>query len=182
MSYLPVITSSALIATISLLSGGASAVAQQWSSPCGPGHGWQQGSGYFQGQWDGSGSGASGGWQFAGRFVTIDQDQDGVVSAEEAAGNAELMFDVMDVNEDENLVLEEFMSVRMRSGAGYNPTRQQANQTRKADRFKAMDVDENGRVDKQEFMAAGEKRFQASDTDQNGQVTPWEFRASRWRL
>ena len=183
-------TSSALLAAASLLAGGAYAVPQQGPYPCGPGYGWQQGPAYFQGQWTGRGygpgygfgGGPGGGQQFMGRFGTIDQDHNGVVTAEEAAGNIEVVFNLMDWNEDDRLTYEEFMSVRMGPGAGYNSLRTQAALAEKERRFQDMDTDEDGQVDRWEFVKAGEARFLASDADEDGEVTPWEFRASRWRF
>lgn len=156
-------TAGGLVAA-SLLGLGTGASAQQ-----GP-YGW--GPGYAQG----------GGWHFMNRFAAVDQDQNSVVSAEEAAANVEYVFNVMDGDEDEVLAFEEYMSVRMGPGPGHNLSRQQAMQARKEARFKTMDADGNGEVSKLEFMKAGEVRFAASDLDGDGQVTPWEFRASRTRF
>ena len=119
--------SSALLSAALLLMGGANAPAGQEPYPCGPGYGWRQEQGFFRGQQAGP--------HFMRRFETIDQDHDGVVTVEEAAGNVEFMFSLMDEDEDNSLSLEEFMSVRMGSGAGYNPSRQEAAQARKEARF-----------------------------------------------
>ena len=113
------------------------------------------------------------------RFRTIDQNDDGVISDDEAAANAEAVFMVMDADTDGEITETEYMAVRMGYGRGRNKARRAAMQKRKKERFPVMDADKNGTVSKVEFLTAAQKRFAAADTDKNGKVTPWEFRATR---
>ncbi|MEI2384590.1 EF-hand domain-containing protein [Breoghania sp. JC706] len=113
------------------------------------------------------------------RFAVIDANGDGVISADEAAANAESVFAAMDADDDGALTKEEFMAVRMGPQMGWNQARQNARQTAKADRFAVMDADGDGKVAKADFIAAAKARFQKADTDKDGKVSPWDFRAMR---
>lgn len=113
----------------------------------------------------------------ARRFVAIDQNHDGTVSAEEASANVETVFLAMDANEDGVVLLDEFMAVRMGSGRGRNKEQQAKRQERKKARFADMDVDKDEKVTKAEFIEAGRQWFVSADKDKDGKITPWEFRA-----
>ena len=158
------LVAAAALTAASVLGASASALAQQGPYAWGPGYA------------------PGGGWHFMDRFAAVDQDQNGVVTAEEAAANVEFVFIVMDGDEDESLTFDEYMSVRMGAGLGRNIARQQARQARMEARFKSIVADQDGVLSKLEFMRAAERRFAASDHDGNGEVTPWEFRASRTRF
>lgn len=112
----------------------------------------------------------------------IDTNDDGMISDDEAAAQVELVFAAMDGDDDGELTEDEYMSVRMGPGRGFNQARQKVMQERKKTRFAEMDHDKNGKVSKAEFMAAGKTRFEAADTDKDGRVTPWEFRAQHRNL
>ena len=56
-----------------------------------------------------------------GQFAMVDSDQDGTVSAEEAAAHADTVFSAMDADDDGALTSNEFMAARMGPGAGLNP-------------------------------------------------------------
>ncbi|MDO6962747.1 EF-hand domain-containing protein [Rhizobium alvei] len=113
------------------------------------------------------------------RIGAIDSNDDGIISADEAADQVESVYAAMDADDDGELTMEEFMAVRMGPQLGQNEARQKMMQDRKKARFGEMDVDKSGKVSKAEFIAAGKARFEAADTDKDGQVTPWEFRAQR---
>ncbi|WP_158635645.1 EF-hand domain-containing protein [Gemmobacter aquaticus] len=115
-----------------------------------------------------------------GRFASIDANEDGYVSSEEAASSADMVFSAMDTDDDGVITLDEFMAVRMGAQIAVNPDRQALMQARKKARFDPMDSDSDGSVSKAEFMAASKAHFDAADTDQDGKVTPWEIRASIW--
>jgi Ca2+-binding EF-hand superfamily protein len=168
----------------------------QWGGYSGgwmPGQGWFNGPmmggqpGYGTGAWgpDGSSYGMMQGWRDPnapgrGRFATIDVNEDGIVSAEEAASQADMVFTAMDGDDNGSITLDEFMTVRMGPQAGMNPEREGMMQEKKSARFEPMDADKDGAVSKAEFIAASKAHFDASDTDQDGKVTPWEIRASNW--
>lgn len=115
-----------------------------------------------------------------GRFASTDMNEDGLVSDEEAASNADMVFTAMDADDDGSLTIDEFLAVRMGPMDGFNPEREQQMQTRKAERYDPMDADANGKVSKAEFMTASQARFKAADSDGDGKVTPWEMRSSVW--
>jgi hypothetical protein len=115
-----------------------------------------------------------------GRFTMIDANEDGVVSAEEAASAADEVFTAMDADDDGSLTKEEYMTIRMGPQLGYNPERQAARQKAKEDRFAAMDADGNGSVSKEEFMAAAQAHHASADADGDGKVSPWEHRGRNW--
>jgi hypothetical protein len=115
-----------------------------------------------------------------GRFAMIDANEDGVVSGEEAASQADMTFTAMDADDDGSLTLNEFMAVRMGPQLGYNEDREAAMQARKSARFDPMDADKDGAVSKAEFIAASKAHFDAADADGDGKVTPWEMRSSNW--
>jgi Ca2+-binding EF-hand superfamily protein len=117
-----------------------------------------------------------------GRMMgVVDDNGDGVISADEAASRVEAVFAAMDADDDGSLTEEEYMAVRMGPGFGLNQDRQADMQARKKERFAAIDPDKDGKVTQAEFLAAAQKRFAEADTDKDGKVTPWEFRAMRWQ-
>lgn len=133
-------------------------------------------------QCNGQGAGAGqGGQMMLQRFGAIDGNNDGIVSDDEAAAQVENVFAAMDADDDGELTMDEYMSVRMGPGAGLNAERQKLMQERKKARFGEMDSDKSGKVSKAEFIAGGKARFQAADTDKDGKVSPWEFRAQHWQ-
>jgi hypothetical protein len=148
------------------------------------GHGWGPGWGPMmrggQGPW------ATGpGWRGQhmpgrGRFAMIDANEDGVITAEEAASAADDVFTAMDADDDGMLTKEEYMSVRMGPQLGRNPERQQQRQAAKEARFDEMDQDGDGSITKAEFLTLAEKHHMSADADKDGKITPWEHRRRNW--
>lgn len=139
---------------------------QMWGQGRGPGSGWMTGGMMGPGMMN--------------RFGVIDSNDDGIISADEAASQVQTVFAAMDADDDGALTEDEYMSVRMGGGPGYNTERQKVMQAGKKERFTAMDTDKDGKVSQAEFIAGGEKRFADADANKDGKVTPWEFRAQRW--
>lgn len=137
----------------------------------GTGFGYGMGTGYGMGMMGQPGR---------GRSMMMDANDDGVVSAEEAASAADEVFTAMDADDDGALTKDEYMAVRMGPQLGYNSERQAAMQKAKEDRFTAMDTDANGSVSKEEFLNAAQAHQAAADTDGDGKVTPWEHRRQNW--
>ncbi|MGL5117233.1 MAG: EF-hand domain-containing protein [Beijerinckiaceae bacterium] len=111
-----------------------------------------------------------------GRYAMIDQNHDGVISADEAAAHFEQVFAELDTNDDDTVTREEFVVGRPDGGRGSEIMR-----TRREERFLAMDTDKDSKLGHAEFLDAHKVLFIAADTDKDGKVTPWEFRAQRWR-
>lgn len=114
---------------------------------------------------------------FMGR---ADSNDDGRISADEAAAAAESVFIAMDADDDGRITPEEYMALRMGFGRGWNAERQATMQAQKEARFAEMDADQDGAVSREEFMNAARDHHAAADTDGDGAVTPWEHRMQKW--
>lgn len=138
--------------------------------PMGPGMmGWgygQQGQGY--------------GMRGYGRMGIVDLNDDGRVSAEEAAAAADEVYAAMDADDDGKITKDEYMAVRMGPGSGWNAERQAAMQAQKEARYAEMDADKDGTVTRAEFLDAAKAHHEAADTDKDGSVSPWEHRRRGW--
>lgn len=157
----------AIIAAIGI--GAASPVMAQGPSGWGPG--WGMGPSW------GPGWGPGWGMMMGG----MDFDQNGDISAEEAASHAEAMFALMDADTDGALVADEFGAGRMGMMSPWAPGMAQGMQERHAARFAAKDGDGDGKVTMAEFLAAEKAQYEAADGDGDGKVTPWELRAAMWQ-
>jgi hypothetical protein len=142
-----------------------------------PGYGHMHDQGYGYGPGYGHMQGYRGG-QGARMMGLIDQNNDGVISADEAAAHAEAAFQAMDANEDGTLTKEEFNQFHQGRGAGWGWHRP-AGQEWKEKHFKAFDKNADGKLTKAEFMEGHRAQFEAADANKDGKVTPWEFRAAR---
>jgi hypothetical protein len=185
-----------LLATVAMASPAVAQMApgygDQWSGPNGwwmngPGAGYGNGPamGWYQGYGPGQGGGMMQGWRDPntpgrGRFVMLDANDDGLISPEEAASHADMVFTAMDADDDSLITLDEYMAIRMGPQTGSNPDRQAAMKSRKVARFEPMDSDKDGSVSKEEFIAASKTHFDGSDLDKDGKVTPWEIRSTNW--
>lgn len=161
---------------------------QGWGQGGGQGQGWGPGQGNCggmqgSGQGMGQGRGMMGqGWQggqppFMQRFAMIDTNEDGVVSAEEAAEQTEAVFAAMDADQDDEITLEEFLAVDMGMGPGAtNPAMASRRQARREARYAAFDLDGNGVVTHAEFLEAHQKQFATADRNKDGKTDPFEFR------
>lgn len=125
----------------------------------------------------GMGPGMMGG---SGRAALIDQNADGRISDDEAASAAEEAFVAMDADDDQVLTKDEYFSVQMKRGFGWNVERQAAMQERREKRFAELDSDKNNSVSRIEFMNAAKENHDAADLDGDGDVSPWEYRQRAW--
>lgn len=98
-----------------------------------------------------------------GAAGSLDADGDGLVSPDEAAARREAAFVSLDGDEDGRLTVAEL--------APFAPLRGWR------ERFRAMDTNADGAVDRAEFMAGGQRHYDASDLDGDGAVTVWEYRS-----
>jgi hypothetical protein len=172
-------------ATLALIGAGAVAYGQGY----GPGPGWGMGQGggpCWGGQgggpgW-GMGQGMGPGWQggeppFMQRFAAIDVNQDGSVSAEETAEQADAVFASMDADGDDQVTLEEFLAVDMGMGPGMNrPGMAQRRQARREARYRSFDANGDGTATHEEFLAIHQKQFASADRNGDGRTDPFEFR------
>ena len=156
---------------------------QGWDMGQGWGPGYAMGPGYGMGPGWGMGPGAGmGGGMGQGRGMmmgSLDADQSGDISAEEAAAQAEAMFALMDVNADGSLEVDEFGAGRMGMMSPWGMMPGMAD--RRAAHFAAKDGDGDGKVTMAELLAAEKAQYDAADADGDGKVTPWELRAAMWK-
>lgn len=163
-------TVSTIFACVTVLLSGA-AVAQPFGFGNRSGPGWSQGGGMGWGMMGQPGR---------GRHMMIDANDDGAISAEEAASEADEVFTTMDGDDDGNITKEEYMAVRMGPQMGFNAERQATMQKQKEARFKDMDASADGKVSKAEFLEAAKTHHASADADKDGKVTPWEHRRQNW--
>jgi hypothetical protein len=156
---------------------------QGWGQGWGMPQGWGMGPGYGTGpSWGTGPGGGMGAGMGPGRGMmmgSLDADQSGDISAEEASAHAEAMFALMDANADGGLEAGEFGAGRMgmMNPWGMMPGMEE----RHAARFAAKDGDGDGKVTMAEFLAAEKAQYDAADADSDGKVTPWELRAAMWQ-
>jgi Ca2+-binding EF-hand superfamily protein len=134
----------------------------------------QQGQGPGQGMMMGPGGGMGPGM----RMMRVDLDQDGIITADEAAAWHESVFAAMDEDGDEVVTREEFLAAQMGMGPGTGP-RAAMREQRRGQRFDMMDADSDGKLTLDEFLDQAQATFAAADQDGDGKVSTWEFRAAR---
>lgn len=114
------------------------------------------------------------------RFSAIDADGNGTISQAENAAQAGQVFDAMDVDSNGKVTREEYMALRLGNQRGWNKARQETRQASKAGRYAAMDTNNDGTLDRAEFVAGAAARFRAADRNRDGRLTPTEFRRHAW--
>ena len=94
-------------------------------------------------------------------FVSIKLAENGKVSKDEAAQIADHEFTSMDKDKDGRLSPEEFAQCMMRAAGGLQRTGGQTHGDSQSDMaaFKAADIDGNGTLSPQEYLAAAEREF-----------------------
>jgi hypothetical protein len=155
-------------------------------------HGPAKGKG--QGLGTGPGTGHGSGGRVFEMFRSIDTNKDGLISADEAAARREKVFQSLVGKDGDSLTADKFLLPSDRASAkkvskpskdghkGFEELSYAGLQARKKQVFKAMDQDSDGKVTKDEFMAAGKKRFEESDLDKDGYLTAWEFSQKHHRF
>ncbi len=114
------------------------------------------------------------------RFKAIDENADGAISQAENTAQAGQVFDAMDVDSNGKVTREEYMALRLGTQRGWNKARQDSRQASKAGRYAAMDANDDGTLDRTEFVAGAAARFRAADRNRDAKLTPAEFRRQAW--
>jgi Ca2+-binding EF-hand superfamily protein len=153
-----------------------------------------------KGKGQGGGSGPGVGHSPSGRvfemFRSIDTNGDGLISADEASARREKVFESLAGKDKGELTADKFLLASKEkvatktktSAAGkdthknYQELRYAGLQARKKQIFKTMDENSDGKVTKEEFLAAGKKRFEESDLDKDGFLSAWEYIQQHHRL
>ena len=161
---------------------------ERWGHPGSGGQGWgRQGwgqQGFGQQGWGQQGRNQQGqneqrwGMGGQGAMRMVDINGDGTISADEAAAWAEAQFDRLNPDDSDRVSRDAFLALPQRP---MMPSQVQALQRRRETQFKAMDRNNDGFVDHDEWMAWHQERYQSADLDKDGKVSPWEFRAAMRR-
>lgn len=155
-------------------------------------HGPAKGKG--QGAGSGPGIGHGPGGRVFEMFRKIDTNGDGLISADEASARREKVFQSLVGKDSDSLTADKFLVSGDKASAkkvskpskdghkGFQELGYTGLQARKKQVFKTMDRDNDGKVTKEEFVAAGKKRFEESDLDKDGHLTAWEFSQQHQRF
>ena len=104
------------------------------------------------------------------RLKAADTNADGLISRAEAAALPRIAerFDEIDANRDGQVSFEELRASR-KHGHGHG----------RGGHLKRMDTDGDGKLSRNEALAAAAARFDAADANKDGFVTPEEMKAAR---
>lgn len=114
------------------------------------------------------------------RFAAVDTNQDGVVSAGEAAERAADIFAALDIDEDQTVTVEEYVAfdtgVPLLSD---RPNAEERRRARRETRFQQLDQNGDRSLGREEYITEQKERFAGSDTDGDGKIDPFELHAVR---
>lgn len=109
-------------------------------------------------------------------FKKFDTDNDQKVSADEFTASGLDSFKNDDADSDGSLSRKEYMKA---SSKRMNDRKDKQRVERREKRFTAMDINNDGAVDKQEHMVSSQahalKSFGNMDSNKNGEISAWEY-------
>jgi hypothetical protein len=119
-------------------------------------------------------------------LARVDTDKKGYMTLDDAKRYAETQFDRLDVNHDGVVDHDEFTAALKRSIERSNNPDRKTRLERALDRretlFHALDQKGDGKITKEEYLAATTQRFNELDKDKTGKVTAEELRAAHHGL
>lgn len=110
-------------------------------------------------------------------FSVIDTDADGAITPEELDAARDNAFVRLDADADGVVTMREAQAAFAANPAA--PPEAVASDPQVERRYAGLDLDGDGRVTREEFLAAGRARFEEADTNRDGRLTPDEFAAVR---
>lgn len=111
-------------------------------------------------------------------FERADTNGDGVVSAEEIAAAREARFDKMDVDGDGYLTEADREAAKAKHEAK-RADRMEKRRAKREEHRAEIDTDGDGKISREEFMAAESGRLAQMDADGDGNITKEEAEAAK---
>ena len=119
-------------------------------------------------------------------LARVDLDNKGYFTLADAQRYAAAQFDRLDANHDGRVDQDEFVASLKRSlDRSNSPDRKQRLERSLARRetlFQTLDQKRDGKITKEEYLAATTQHFNELDVDKTGKITPQELRAAHHGL
>lgn len=111
-------------------------------------------------------------------FESMDDNDDGKISADEHFAAASRMFEKMDSNTDGTVTAAEMTAAHQR----VTGKKAQKTELTAAEKIKMLDTDGDGVLTSEEHAAGARSMFDKMDTDKDGYVSKAEFKSSHDKL